>query len=89
MARHLFIVSREHPKLYEYLVARFQEDENVELIIDRRVGERRRSPGQSRGADDRRSRDRRQPVPAHDDLRVRSHRIVTLGGEDITTPQAP
>jgi hypothetical protein len=89
MARHLFIVSREHPKLYEYLVARFQEDENVELIIDRRVGERRRAPRVSLGAGERRSGDRRQPVPAHDDLRVRSHRIVTLGGEDVTTHPAP
>src|SRR5438093_673463 len=41
MARHLFLVSRHEGRLYEYLVERFRDDENVEMILDRRRGERR------------------------------------------------
>ena len=74
MARHLFIVSRHHAGLYTYLVERFQDDQNVEIIIDRRVQERRRgglAMGHERRAGERR---RRQ----EDDLNMRSHIIVTL-----------
>jgi hypothetical protein len=42
MARHLFIVSRHHAGLYTYLTERFQDDRKVDIIIDRRVEERRR-----------------------------------------------
>jgi len=50
MARHLFLVSRHDARLYEYLVERFRDDGNVEVILDRRHGERRgRMPG-GRGA---------------------------------------
>jgi len=91
MARHLFIVSREHPRLYEYLVARFQDDANVSVIVDRRAADRRAPGSGVFSGTDRRSRDRRQPIPPHDDLRLRSHRIVTLenDGEEVTTPPAP
>ena len=82
MARHLFIISREHPKLYEYLVDRFRDDTNVEVIIDRRLSERRSAGPHVTVGGERRSMERRQPVPAHDDLRTRSHRIVTLGSTD-------
>ena len=89
MARHLFIVSREHPRLYEYLVARFQDDRNVQVIIDRRVSERRALEAEERSERERRARDRRQPIPAHDDLRLRSHRIVTVEGDPGDVPAPP
>ncbi len=41
MARHLFLVSRHEARLYEYLLERFRDDGNVEVILDRRRGERR------------------------------------------------
>jgi hypothetical protein len=44
MARHLFLVSRNDARLYEYLVERFRDDGNVQVILDRRRGERRRPP---------------------------------------------
>ena len=67
-ARYLFVVSRQHSALYELLVERFQDDKNVEVIVDRRAT-RRRSAEQYE-ADDR----RRRP---QNELSVRSHFIVT------------
>jgi hypothetical protein len=47
-------------ELYEKLVAYYAEDPNVEVIVDRRKGERRGrgSPG---GGEQRHTRDRRRP----------------------------
>jgi hypothetical protein len=42
MADLVFIVSRTEPKQYLYL-KHFWEDEEREVVLDRRVGERRRS----------------------------------------------
>ena len=75
MARHVFVVSRHHARLYDYLVERFQDDKKVEVILDRRVGERRTggsTPGHERRAGDRREK------RAGDDLVMRSHVIITL-----------
>ena len=74
MARHLFIVSRHHIDLYRDLVERFQGDPNVEIIIDRRLGERRRG-GMARDAERRAGERRRRQ---DDNLNTHSHIIVTL-----------
>jgi hypothetical protein len=73
--RYLFIISRNHPWLYTDLLERFRDDANVEVILDRRVSERRTAavPGQG----EKRKKDRRRPVSPNDDLRVRSYYIVT------------
>lgn len=42
---HLFIVSRLEPQLFEYLSREFASEDDVKVIYDRRVGERRRSTG--------------------------------------------
>ena len=34
MARHLFLVSRREARLHEYLLERFRDDGNVEVILD-------------------------------------------------------
>src|SRR5256712_11159352 len=63
----LFVVSRHAPKQYEYLKRIFANDKRVSVILDRRVGERRKTsspPAGERGRPDRRS------SPATDD-RVR------------------
>ena len=70
MARHLFIVSRHHVRLYDYLLERFQDDTNVQVVLDRRSTAERRTAG-------RESEDRRQSRAADDDLKLRSHVIVT------------
>ena len=77
MVRHLIVVSREHADLYVYLRDRFArtEENDVAIILDRRLVERRRQTVsvevERRGAD-RRSR---PEVDAH--LRERSHVVVS------------
>lgn len=66
--RYLFVVSRQHPQLYELLVERFQDDRNVEVILDRRAG--RTAHAGAYGAGDRRQR-------PEDELNLRSHLIIT------------
>ena len=73
MAQHLFIVSRQHARLYDYLVERFQDDKNVQVILDRREEAERREA-------ERESEDRRQRQIANEELKLRSHIIVTRDG---------
>src|SRR2546428_13956509 len=76
MARHLFLVSRHEPRLYEYLLDRFGHDVKVEVILDRRRGERRRRS--ERQGPERRQADRRTRRALDLELQVRSHVILTL-----------
>lgn len=86
MARHLFLVSRHEARLYEYLLERFRDDGNVEVILDRRRGERRgRSDAQQQP--ERRRSDRRTRREVDLELRVRSHVILTIP-EDDPAPRA-
>src|SRR5438093_356055 len=41
--RHLFLISRDQPGLWDYLRREFSSEENVEVILDRRLGRDRRS----------------------------------------------
>src|SRR5262245_5530829 len=97
MARHLFLVSRLEARLYEYLLERFRDDGNVEVILDRRRGERRgrsdaqpqRSEAQPPRSDaqrqaERRYSDRRTRREVDLELRVRSHVILTIPEDDPT-----
>ena len=73
MARTIFIVSRRHPDLYEYLKERFASDDQVEVILDRRAGAARQA-GAEGGAEERRCH------PEVDtELESRSHAVVTVG----------
>lgn len=72
--RHLFIVSREHVWLHTHLRERFQDDPRVDVILDRRVGERRLTPVNI--SPERRQRDRRRRVSREEDLTIHSHYIV-------------
>lgn len=76
MKRHLFIVSRDHGSLYAYLLERFNDDANVEVILDRRIADRRMTPSARDKETERRRADRRRAVPPEEDLRVRSHYVV-------------
>lgn len=78
VVRHHFIVSREHPWLYAYLLERFEGDPNVTVILDRRLADRRIVSSTVPIPRERRITDRRRPVPPEDDLHVRSHYIVEL-----------
>ena len=79
LVRHVYVLSREHPWspwLYDYLLQRFENDTGVDVVIDRRLSERRAFGGQV--ARERRKTERRRPLGPEDDLRVRSHYIVEL-----------
>jgi len=58
MGRRLIVVAREEPDLFDYIRRDQFGDDNVQVIADRRLAERRRAPGQV--AHDRRHRDRRR-----------------------------
>jgi hypothetical protein len=78
MVRHLFVVSRDHAWLYTDLQERFMGDLDVQVILDRRLGDRRSVPSMLRLHHDRRRGERRRAIPPEDDLRRRSHYIIEL-----------
>jgi hypothetical protein len=69
MPRYLFIVSRDQPALYEFAKQRFANDDQIEVIMDRRT---------SRGPPPHREERRRQP-DLSDELRVYSYVLVKPG----------
>jgi hypothetical protein len=76
MGRTLFVVSRHHTDLFAYLRERFATDTNVEVILDRRVAQRRQrsvTPEAERRRGDRRSR-----PEVEIELQTRSHAIITI-----------
>jgi hypothetical protein len=75
--RHLLIISRYHPGLYDYVRARFAGEDNVEVILDRRRGRDRRAARVEIHAD-RRSSDRRVRQHVDDALRMESMQFVTI-----------
>jgi len=59
MRREVFVVARNRPDLYRYLSQTFADAKNVEVIWDRRTGERRgtiHAPLRERRQADRRTR---------------------------------
>ncbi len=74
MVRYLLIVARTQPDLWRYLKDNFAGDEKVEVIADRRRGERRQRP-QPHEPERRQGEGRRQPSPDRD-LTYRSFVIV-------------
>ena len=81
MARHLFIVSRDHAGLQVHLQERFKGDDKVEVIVDRRSAERRRTAADTRDPERRRA-DRRANSEVDVELRTRSHVVVTVPEPD-------
>ena len=76
--RYKFVVSRDHQWLYMHLLERFQDDSDVDVVLDRRVTDRRVERLKEHTARERRQAERRRAVAPDDDLRVRSHYIVEL-----------
>ena len=74
MVRYLLIVARNQPDLWRYLKGNFAGDEKVEVILDRRRGERRQRSQPHEP--DRRQAERRRPPSLDRDLTYRSFVIV-------------
>lgn len=60
IVRNLFLVSRDRPELYEQLVRDFADDRDVQVVLDRRFGERRQRLQEHRP--ERRRADRRRSL---------------------------
>jgi hypothetical protein len=75
--RHLLIISRYHPALYDYVRARFASEGGVEVILDRRRGRERRT-GEGTSAVERRFADRRVRPQVDMALRMESMQFVTI-----------
>jgi hypothetical protein len=68
MPQYLFVVARGHTDLFEYLKERFADDENVDVILDRR--------GVSQSVP---AVERRQKHPeVTGELRERSYAVINL-----------
>jgi hypothetical protein len=76
MPRELFIVARDRADLYRYLSQTFADAENVEVIWDRREGERRRISNGT--VPERRRRDRRHRLNVDEDLRTVGYAFLAL-----------
>jgi len=76
MQRELFIVARDRADLYRYLSQTFADAENVEVIWDRRSGERRRARNHCQA--DRRRRDRRARATLDEDLKKVGHSFLRM-----------
>lgn len=72
--RCLFIVARNQPDLWHNLSRDFSGDEEVQVLLDRRRGERRR--GLQPNEPERRRADRRRQPSVDNDLRYRSFVIL-------------
>ena len=77
LPRHLLIISRYHPGLYEYVRTRFAREDNVEVVLDRRRGRDRRALAAEAGVE-RRSSDRRVRPQVDTALRMESMQFVTV-----------
>jgi hypothetical protein len=76
--RHVLIISRHHPALYDYVSERFAGEPNVEVILDRRRGrDRRERPAQAPPVE-RRSAERRLRPHVDAALRMESMQFVTI-----------
>jgi hypothetical protein len=77
MPREIFIVARDRPDLYRYLSQTFSDAENVQVIWDRRAGERRAARVTARNPERRRG-ERRRRAAAEQELRNVGYAFITI-----------
>ena len=80
--KHLLVVARHRRQLYEDIKRAFAGHESVEVILDRRVGERRL--GKEAPGLDRRRKSRRSRSGIDEQLRTIGWSLVLL---DLTKPK--
>jgi hypothetical protein len=72
----LIVVGRDQGELYEYFRWGFGQTAGVEVVLDRRLGERRGKRNGHGPADDRRKTDRRRTAGARAELLARGFMIA-------------
>jgi len=77
VAKQILVVARDRQKLYEYAQRAFSGNATVDVILDRRNGERRRSRDRS-GTPERRRGDRRLLLEIDNHLRALGWAVVRL-----------
>ena len=77
MPREIFIVARDRPDLYRYLSQTFSDAENVQVIWDRRAGERRTAAVGPHDPERRRGERRRRPG-VDQELRNVGYAFITI-----------
>lgn len=84
MGQLVFIVSRLRPRLHEYLQHEFADNDEVAVIVDRRLGDRRLQEEEHRP--ERRQTDRRQALV---DERLRAMGWAIVWRDDSVTVCVP
>jgi hypothetical protein len=77
MPREIFIVARDRPDLYRYLSQTFADAENVQVIWDRRAGERRAASTGARRPERRRA-ERRRRASVEQELRTVGYAFISI-----------
>jgi hypothetical protein len=75
--RHVIVIARDHPGLYEYVRSRFATERQVEVVLDRRSGRDRRQAGRATTGD-RRVAERRTRPDVDAALRLESMQFITI-----------
>jgi len=79
VTRFLFIVARQLPDVYKHLREQFGQEPDVEVILDRRFGDRRRdAASDSPAGADEGPGERRQNAVVSEQLRVMGYAFVRL-----------
>ena len=84
--RLLFIVGSQRPEFYESLRRTFRGDDTVQIVLDRRRGERRasRRAAGRRGGAEQRGTDRRAQLEIQRQLRSRGNAVVGVPASDTS-----
>jgi hypothetical protein len=83
--RLVFIVAPGQQELYASLNRTFAGDDTVRVVLDRRRGERRRTPAAT--AAERRQRDRRKDARIDRQLRERGYAVVGVTAVRASKPR--
>jgi len=79
MPREIFIVARDRPDLYRYLSQTFADAQNVQVIWDRRGGDRRSAADAVAGRSlERRHAERRQRASVDNELHTVGYAFISI-----------
>ena len=90
MERLLFIIADDRREVYDYAREAFRTlGDRVEVVLDRRAGERRMRERFKAGAAERRQRDERRNQEIHERLRTTGWAVARQAGAPASGPADP